>query len=137
MASNASGYPEALCLLGKIFPKPHFRMTSHAAARTLRCAFQDGGTPSTLFFLFLLSFLFFFLDAKYPFHIGTHRQQLPHFILRLMIRCICLLFLLSQRIILSLNLFYLRYLLCTKRRESLFCRLMQLNLLFMLCNKLL
>ena len=39
MASNASGYPEALCLLGKIFPKPHFRMTSHAAARTLRGAF--------------------------------------------------------------------------------------------------
>ena len=75
--------------------------------------FQDGRTPSTLFFLFYL--LSFFLDAKYPFHIGTYRQQLPHFILRLMIRCIFLLFLLSQRIILSLNLFYLRYLLCTKR----------------------
>ena len=137
MASNASGYPEALCLLGKAPPKPRFRMTSHAAALTLRGAFQDGGTPSTFFFLFLLSFLFFFFDAKYPFHIGTHRQQLPHFILRLMIRCIYLLFLLSQRIILSLNLFYLRYLLFTKRRKSLLCRLMQSNLLFMLRDKLL
>ena len=38
MASNASGYPEALCLLGKIFPKPLFCLTSHAATRTLRCA---------------------------------------------------------------------------------------------------
>ena len=44
MASNASGYPEALCLLGKIFPKPHFRMTSHAAALTLRGAFRNGNT---------------------------------------------------------------------------------------------
>ena len=86
MASNASGYPEALCLLGKTFPKPHFRMTSHVAARTLRGAFQDGRTPSTLFFLLYLPFLFFFLDAKYPFYIGAHRQQLPHFILCLMIR---------------------------------------------------
>lgn len=137
MASNASGYPEALCLLGKIFPKPHFRMTSHAAARTLRGAFQDGRTPSTFFFLLYLLSFFFFLDAKYPFHIGTYRQQLPHFILRLMIRCICLLFLLSQHIILSLNLFYLRYLLFTKYRKSLLCRLMQLDLLFMLCYKLL
>ena len=99
--------------------------------------FQDGRTPSTLFFLLYLLSFFFFLDAKYPFHIGTHRQQLPHFILRLMICCIRLLFLLFQLVILSLNLFYLRYLLCTKCRESLLCRLMQLDLLFMLCYKLL
>lgn len=69
--------------------------------------------------------------------LATYRQQLPHFILRLMIRCICLLFLLSQRIILSLNLFYLRYLLFTKCRKSLLCRLMQSDLPFMLRDKFL
>lgn len=51
MASNASGYPEALCLLGKIFPKPHFRMTSHAAARTLRGAYNQHLEKHYLHFL--------------------------------------------------------------------------------------
>ena len=107
------------CLLGKNLPQTRFRMTSHAAALTLRGAFSGRRNTINVLFSFLLSFPFFFFDAKYPFHIGTHRQQLPPFILRLMICCIRLLFLLFQLVILSLNLFYLRYLLCTKCRESL------------------
>lgn len=60
MASNASGYPEALCLLGKIFPKPHFRMTSHAAARTLRCAFSRRKNAINALFSSLSAVLFLF-----------------------------------------------------------------------------
>ena len=76
VASNASGYPEALCLLGKIFPKPHFRMTSHAAALTLRGAFQDGGTPSTFFFLFLLSFFDF--PVRRAYRLEGQGDDFPH-----------------------------------------------------------